>query len=96
MQEPSTCDMVVEEIPVKAEAIVEDIVAPESKVIKAPKAGAKASKEAIEMWQENGFSSLIMAAQDQDPWSLAKDVLPLLSYSAPFAIYHQYLQVMSQ
>ena len=34
-----------------------------------------------------------MAAQDQDPWTLAKDVLPLLSYSAPFAIYHQYLQV---
>lgn len=37
--------------------------------------------------------SLIMAAQDQDPWSLAQDVFPLLSYSAPFAIYHQYLQV---
>ncbi|CAA7016940.1 unnamed protein product [Microthlaspi erraticum] len=95
MQEPSTCDMVVEETPVKAEAIVEDIVVPESKIIKAPKAGAKASKEAIEMWQENGFSSLIMAAQDQDPWSLAKDVLPLLSYSAPFAIYHQYLQPLA-
>uniref|UniRef100_A0A1J3GLA5 tRNA (adenine(58)-N(1))-methyltransferase non-catalytic subunit TRM6 n=1 Tax=Noccaea caerulescens TaxID=107243 RepID=A0A1J3GLA5_NOCCA len=95
INEPSTCDMVVEEIPVKAEAIVEDIVAPESKIIKAPKAGAKASKEAIEMWQENGFSSLIMAAQDQDPWSLAKDVLPLLSYSAPFAIYHQYLQPLA-
>lgn len=56
MQEPSTSDMVVEEISVTAEATVVDAVAPESKIIKAPKAGAKASKEAIQMWQENGFS----------------------------------------
>ncbi|ESQ39207.1 hypothetical protein EUTSA_v10001448mg [Eutrema salsugineum] len=94
INEPSTSD-IVEETSVTAEAMVVDIVAPESKIIKAPKAGAKASKEAIEMWQENGFSSLIMAAQDQDPWSLAKDVLPLLSCSAPFAIYHQYLQPLA-
>ncbi|WZZ34802.1 hypothetical protein YC2023_018203 [Brassica napus] len=47
------------------------------------------------MWKENRFSSLIMAAQDQDPQTLAKDVLPvLLSYPTPFAIYHQYLQVL--
>ena len=38
--------------------------------------------------------SLIIAAPDADAWSLAKDLLPLLSYSAPFAIYHQYLQVI--
>ncbi|WZY91129.1 hypothetical protein YC2023_047864 [Brassica napus] len=92
---PSTSDM-VEDTPVTAESrVVVDDVVPESKIVKAPKAGAKASKEAIEMWKENGFSSLIMAAQDQDPWSLAKDVLPLLSYSAPFAIYHQYLQPLA-
>ncbi|CAF1873494.1 BnaC04g50410D [Brassica napus] len=92
---PSTSDM-VEGTPVTAEArvVVDDVVL-ESKIVKAPKAGAKASKEAIEMWKENGFSSLIMAAQDQDPWALAKDVLPLLSYSAPFAIYHQYLQPLA-
>ncbi|KFK37363.1 hypothetical protein AALP_AA4G246900 [Arabis alpina] len=95
INETSTSDMVVEDIPVTDDATVVDIVAPESKIIKAPKAGAKASKEAIQMWQENGFSSLIMAAQDQDPWSLAKNVLPLLSYSAPFAIYHQYLQPLA-
>ncbi|CAH2057817.1 unnamed protein product [Thlaspi arvense] len=94
ISEPSTSDM-VEDTPVTAEATVVDIVVPESKIIKSPKAGANASKEAIEMWKENGFSSLIMAAQDQDPWSLAKDVLPLLSYSAPFAIYHQYLQPLA-
>ncbi|CAN6845140.1 unnamed protein product [Brassica oleracea] len=92
---PSTSDM-VEDTAVTAEArvVVDDVVL-ESKIVKAPKAGAKASKEAIEMWKENGFSSLIMAAQDQDPWALAKDVLPLLSYSAPFAIYHQYLQPLA-
>ncbi|KAL0720645.1 hypothetical protein Bca4012_035244 [Brassica carinata] len=88
--ESSTCDL-VEEVSMTADTGVE------SKSIKAPKVGrgAKASKESVEMWKENGFSSLIMAAQDQDPWSLAKDVLPLLSYSAPFAIYHQYLQPLA-
>lgn len=55
MQDTSTADMVAE-ISVTAEATVVDIVALESKIIKAPKAGAKASKEAIQMWQENGFS----------------------------------------
>ncbi|RID65602.1 hypothetical protein BRARA_D00786 [Brassica rapa] len=34
-------------------------------------------------------------AQAEDPWTLSKDVLTLLSYCAPFAIYHQYLQVVS-
>ncbi|CAH8383748.1 unnamed protein product [Eruca vesicaria subsp. sativa] len=92
-QESSKSDM-IEDISVTAEAIVDDGVT-ESKIIKAPQPGAKASKEAVEMWKENGFSSLIMAAQDQDPWTLAKDVLPLLSYSAPFAIYHQYLQPLA-
>ncbi|XP_056848436.1 tRNA (adenine(58)-N(1))-methyltransferase non-catalytic subunit TRM6-like [Raphanus sativus] len=84
--------------------VVEEISVAESKSTKAPKVGrgAKASKESVKMWKENDFSSwwclichLIMAAQDQDPWSLAKDVLPLLSYSAPFAIYHQYLQPLA-
>ncbi|KAJ0258629.1 hypothetical protein HA466_0073900 [Hirschfeldia incana] len=90
INDSSTCD-VVEEV-----SVTDNTVA-ESKSTKAPKVGrgAKASKEAVEMWKENGFSSLIMAAQDQDPWSLAKDVLPLLSYSAPFAIYHQYLQPLA-
>lgn len=52
----STSDIMVEEISVTAEAREVDIVIPENKVIKAPKAGAKASKETIEMWRENGFS----------------------------------------
>lgn len=56
MQETSTADIMVEEISVTAEARVVDSVVQESKIIKAPKAGAKASKETIEMWRENGFS----------------------------------------
>ncbi|KAJ0239899.1 hypothetical protein HA466_0226150 [Hirschfeldia incana] len=91
INESSTSDM-VEDV---AEARVVDDVVTESKITKSPQPGAKASKEAVEMWKENGFSSLIMAAQDQDPWTLAKEVLPLLSYSAPFAIYHQYLQPLA-
>ncbi|XWS14471.1 hypothetical protein CRYUN_Cryun35bG0012300 [Craigia yunnanensis] len=56
---------------------------------------SNAPKEAIQLWKENGFSSLIIAAPEQDAWSLVKDLLPLLSYSAPFAIYHQYLQPLA-
>lgn len=57
MQETSsTSDIMVEEISAAIEPGVVDIVVPENKVIKAAKAGAKASKETIEMWRENGFS----------------------------------------
>jgi len=40
------------------------------------------------------LDSLIIAAPDLDTWTLVKYLLPLLSNSAPFAIYHQYLQVI--
>lgn len=40
------------------------------------------------------ISSLIIAAPDLDAWSIAKELVPLVSYSAPFVIYHQYLQVI--
>ncbi|KAJ8762192.1 hypothetical protein K2173_007347 [Erythroxylum novogranatense] len=66
-----------------------------SQMCKAPKPGEKASEEAIKLWRRNGFSCLIIAAPDSDAWSLAKDLVPLLSYSAPFAIYHQYLQPLA-
>ncbi|XP_062077947.1 uncharacterized protein LOC133782627 [Humulus lupulus] len=59
------------------------------------KAGQKAPEEVIKLWKENGFSSLIVAAPDSDTWSLVKDLLPLLSNSAPFAIYHQFLQPLA-
>ncbi|KAF8410460.1 hypothetical protein HHK36_002989 [Tetracentron sinense] len=62
------------------------------KACKSTKPGEKASQEAVHMWKENGFSSLIIAAPELDTWSTIQELLPLLSYSAPFAIYHQYLQ----
>ncbi|XP_038715671.1 tRNA (adenine(58)-N(1))-methyltransferase non-catalytic subunit trm6-like [Tripterygium wilfordii] len=73
----------------------ESTVSPGNRIGKAPKAGEQASQEVIKTWKENGFSSLIIAAPDLDPWILVKDILPLLSYSAPFAIYHQYLQPLA-
>ncbi|KAF3794922.1 tRNA adenine-58-N1-methyltransferase non-catalytic subunit [Nymphaea thermarum] len=58
------------------------------------KYGRHPSLAYIDLWKQNGFSSLIMAAPDLDPWNIVQELLPLLSYSAPFAIYHQYLQVL--
>ncbi|KAK8642364.1 hypothetical protein V6N13_011710 [Hibiscus sabdariffa] len=75
--------------------VPENELSTSSKTCKAPKAGEKATKEVIQSWKENGFSSLIVAAPEQDAWSLVKDLLPLLTYSAPFAIYHQYLQPLA-
>uniref|UniRef100_A0A5B7AUJ1 tRNA (adenine(58)-N(1))-methyltransferase non-catalytic subunit TRM6 n=1 Tax=Davidia involucrata TaxID=16924 RepID=A0A5B7AUJ1_DAVIN len=75
--------------------IPETAASPVIKACKATKAGEKASQEAINLWKENGFSSLIIAAPDVDAWSIVKELLPLLSYSAPFAIYHQYIQPLA-
>ncbi|KAI3870758.1 hypothetical protein MKX03_024112 [Papaver bracteatum] len=62
---------------------------------KSQQPGKKATKEAITSWKQNGFSSLIIAALDLDPWTVVQELLPHLSYSAPFAIYHQYLQPLA-
>ncbi|XP_057794809.1 uncharacterized protein LOC131011072 [Salvia miltiorrhiza] len=70
-------------------------VAASPKSGKSVKAGEKAPPEAIKSWKENGFSSLIIAAPNLDAWDIAKDLVPLLSYSAPFVIYHQYLQPLA-
>lgn len=40
--------------------------------------------------------SLIVAAPSVDAWSIVKEVFPLLSFSAPFVVYHQYLQVITR
>ncbi|KAI3464850.1 hypothetical protein Pfo_021513 [Paulownia fortunei] len=68
-------------------------VAASPKTGKSIKAGEKAPLDAIKSWKENGFSSLIIAAPDLDAWGIVKELVPLLPYSAPFVIYHQYLQV---
>lgn len=73
----------------------ETAASPVVQAYKASKAGEKAPREAIKLWRENGFSSLIIAVPDQDAWTIVKEVLPLLSFSAPFAIYHQYLQPLA-
>ncbi|XP_077231417.1 eukaryotic initiation factor 3 gamma subunit family protein [Tasmannia lanceolata] len=62
---------------------------------KSAKPGRRASPGVIKLWKENGFSSLIIAAPELDMWSAVQELLPLLSYSAPFAIYHQYLQPLA-
>uniref|UniRef100_A0A453DR38 tRNA (adenine(58)-N(1))-methyltransferase non-catalytic subunit TRM6 n=1 Tax=Aegilops tauschii subsp. strangulata TaxID=200361 RepID=A0A453DR38_AEGTS len=62
---------------------------------KAPRAGKAPSPERMKYWGEHGFSSLIVAAPDHEVESVVADLLPLLSYSAPFAIYHQYLQPLA-
>ncbi|GAB2228431.1 hypothetical protein Droror1_Dr00010270 [Drosera rotundifolia] len=66
-----------------------------SKKSKSVKAGSKASEEMINSWKERGFSSLLIAAPEQDAWPILQELLPLLSYSAPFAIYHQFLQPLA-
>ncbi|CAJ1972541.1 unnamed protein product [Sphenostylis stenocarpa] len=68
---------------------------PAIEIRKAPKAGERPQKEIIDSWRENGFSSLIVAAPELDAWTLVRDLLPLLANSAPFAIYHQYLQPLA-
>ncbi|XP_078167655.1 eukaryotic initiation factor 3 gamma subunit family protein [Carex rostrata] len=62
---------------------------------KSVKPGRKAPPEIIKLWKDNGFTSLIVAAPEMDVESLIMDLLPLLAYSAPFAIYHQYLQPLA-
>ncbi|XP_071703267.1 uncharacterized protein [Rutidosis leptorrhynchoides] len=66
-----------------------------SKGHKAAQPGEKAPEDAVKMWKENGFTSLIITAPDVDAWSILKEVLPFLSFSAPFVIYHQYLQPLA-
>lgn len=65
------------------------------KVHRPAKPGEKAPEDAVKSWKENGFASLIIAAPDMDAWSIVKEVLPFISFSAPFAIYHQYLQPLA-
>uniref|UniRef100_A0A251SDV7 tRNA (adenine(58)-N(1))-methyltransferase non-catalytic subunit TRM6 n=1 Tax=Helianthus annuus TaxID=4232 RepID=A0A251SDV7_HELAN len=72
-----------------------DTVTVVAKVHKAVQPGEKAPEDAIKSWKENGFSSLIIAAPDADAWNIVKEVLPFLSFSAPFVIYHQYLQPLA-
>ncbi|KAK6939348.1 tRNA (adenine(58)-N(1))-methyltransferase non-catalytic subunit TRM6 [Dillenia turbinata] len=81
---------------------------PGSRISKSTKAGEWASEENISSWKTNGFSSyvqclsylnrwcsLIIAAPELDVCNAVQQLLPLLSYSAPFVIYHQCLQPLA-
>ncbi|KAJ8512258.1 hypothetical protein OPV22_002692 [Ensete ventricosum] len=57
--------------------------------------GRRPPPEIIDLWKTNGFSSLIVAAPESDVGTIVQELLPLLSYSAPFVIYHQYLQPLA-
>ncbi|CAD6341309.1 unnamed protein product [Miscanthus lutarioriparius] len=63
---------------------------------KSSKAGKAPSPEKMKYWKEHGFSSLIVCAPGHEVERLVADLLPLLSYSAPFAIYHQYLDPLAK
>ncbi|XP_048332390.2 uncharacterized protein LOC107408411 isoform X2 [Ziziphus jujuba] len=89
----------MEEISIAPENGISDFshatISPVTKSCRSLKAGEKAQPEVIKLWKENGFTSLIIAAPDLNTWRLVKDLLPLLSNSAPFAIYHQHLQPLA-
>ncbi|KMZ70260.1 tRNA (Adenine-N(1)-)-methyltransferase non-catalytic subunittrm6 [Zostera marina] len=57
--------------------------------------GQNATQARVNLWKERGFTSLIIAAPNLDLDSLVEDLLPLLTYSAPFVIYHQFLQPLA-
>ncbi|XP_042382078.1 tRNA (adenine(58)-N(1))-methyltransferase non-catalytic subunit trm6-like [Zingiber officinale] len=57
--------------------------------------GRQAPLETMKQWKTNGFSGLIVAAPEAEVGTIVHKLLPLLAYSAPFAIYHQYLQPLA-
>ncbi|PON93876.1 tRNA (adenine(58)-N(1))-methyltransferase non-catalytic subunit TRM [Trema orientale] len=99
LDDQTSSSVTTEEICVASENeisnLLEDNISHGTRSSKSVKAGEKAPEEVIKLWKENGFSSLIVAAPDQDTWSLVRELLPLLSNSAPFAIYHQFLQPLA-
>lgn len=66
-----------------------------SSTVKSITPGRKAIQDDIKLWKDKGFSSLIVAAPEMELGTVVQDLLPLLSPSAPFAIYHQYLQPLA-
>ncbi|KAG5543027.1 hypothetical protein RHGRI_015946 [Rhododendron griersonianum] len=53
-------------------------------------------KSSLAFGKRMGFQGcLIIAAPDVDAWSIVSELLPFLSFSAPFAIYHQYIQPLA-
>lgn len=79
-----------------SEVVADDMDgSPVQKARKSVQSGEKASEELIKLWKEKGFSSLLIVAPELDPWTLVQKLLPLLPNTAPFAIYHHYLQPLA-
>ncbi|KAL3683685.1 hypothetical protein R1sor_001707 [Riccia sorocarpa] len=68
----------------------------EGKASKGPRPGNEASSSDIQRWASQGFSSLLVAAPELDPWTVIKNILPLLSSSSPFVIYSMYQQPLAE
>ncbi|KAK9085040.1 hypothetical protein Sjap_025451 [Stephania japonica] len=103
---PSMCSIPVvtgENLALSADGVLRPVpismdefdASPTIKACKPLKFGKKATPITINLWKENGFSSLVFAAPELDTWCAVQELFPLLSYSAPFAIYHQYLQPLA-
>lgn len=58
--------------------------------------GKNPESEDLLRWAKHGFTSLIIGAPEFDPWSVVQELLPLLSPSSPFVIYHRYLQPLAE
>ncbi|CAM6102245.1 unnamed protein product [Calypogeia fissa] len=64
--------------------------------VKGPRPGLEAGTTEIDRWGSQGFTSLLVAAPELDPWTVAEQLLPLLSSSSPFVIYHSYQQPLAE
>ncbi|KAI5082599.1 hypothetical protein GOP47_0002342 [Adiantum capillus-veneris] len=85
-----------EELPVaKEDGRVEQNVSAKKRNSNAARYGRKPDSEDLSHWVKHGFTGLLMGAPEYEPWSVTQILLPLLSPSSPFAIYHQYLQPLA-
>ncbi|KAL2635532.1 hypothetical protein R1flu_007011 [Riccia fluitans] len=67
----------------------------EEKSVKGPRPGNEATSSDIQRWASQGFSSLLVAAPELEPWTVTQNLLPLLSSSSPFVIYSPYQQPLA-
>ena len=74
----------------------DDIEKYNTKVSETIRPGRSPSSVEVFQWSKHGFTSLLVAALEVDPWSIIQVLLPLLSPSSPFVIYHRYLEPLAQ
>ncbi|MCO5559095.1 hypothetical protein L7F22_012687 [Adiantum nelumboides] len=74
----------------------EKSVIAKAKKLNSARYGRKPDMEDLSRWAKHGFTGLLIGASEYEPWSAAQKLLPLLSPSSPFAIYHHYLQPLAE